>query len=94
MGHLINPKFSYSRPISRRSTIFQIFSSFLMATVLPVEFCWAASILLSISFEGLLIAGIEDWVLADDVMDRSLQVTSVYMSQSNLGATSLVQKEV
>ena len=70
------------------------FSSFLMGTVLPLEVSWAASILLSVSFEGLLIAGIEDWVLADDVMDRSLQVTSVYMSQSNLGATSLVQKEV
>ena len=54
-----------------------------MGTVLPLEVSWAASILLSVSFEGLLIAGIEDWVLADDVMDRS-----------NLGATSLVQKEV
>lgn len=52
----------------------QIFSSLLMATVLPVEFCWAASILLSVSFEGGLISGIEDWVFADDVIDRSEQV--------------------
>jgi hypothetical protein len=51
-----------------------VFSSFLLATVLPVEFCWSAAIFLSVTFEGALSSGIKDWVFARDVIERAKQV--------------------
>ena len=53
---------------------FQIFSSVLLATLLPVSWCWTACLLLAISNEGLLISGVAEWVLSPDLIDRSQQV--------------------
>jgi hypothetical protein len=58
-----------------------VFSSLLLATVLPVELCWTACILLSIVNEGFLISGLEQWVFSPDLIDRANQVNFKYLNR-------------